>query len=159
MDSAPVVPVSSPLIPPEGHKADEPRPSSPSPTSPSPSLSSSFRNSHTLEERVKLFEKVRASFPDRVPLIVERSPKCAADFPVLSRSKFLVPVDVTFQKFIADVKNHIELPPAASLFLIISGVNIVPGPNYLVKHLYDKYKSDDGFLYIEYSGMDVMGMA
>ena len=42
-------------------------------------------------------EKIRAKYPDRVPVIVERLPKAQIDD--LDKKKYLVPVDLTIGQF------------------------------------------------------------
>merc|ERR1712070_216601 len=86
-----------------------------------------FKEEHSLDKRREVADRIRAKYPDRIPVIVEKAPK--SDAPDIDKKKFLVPADITVGKFVYEIMSHI----------------------------YAKYKDEDGFLYITYSGENTFG--
>ena len=65
------------------------------------SLSLSFS-----EKRVELFQKIKAAYPDKIPVIVEKVP--GADAPDIKKKKFLSPPDIALKFFFEEVRQQIE---------------------------------------------------
>jgi len=56
-----------------------------------------YKEEHPFEKRRAEGEKIRRKYPDRVPVIVEKSPK--ARIGDLDKKKYLVPSDLTVGQF------------------------------------------------------------
>ncbi len=86
-------------------------------------------------------------------VIVEKAPK--SDAPDIDKKKFLVPSDITVGKFVYEIRKHMKLSPEKAIFLFVN--NVLPPTAELMSHIYAKYKDEDGFLYITYSGENTFG--
>jgi GABA(A) receptor-associated protein len=115
---------------------------------------SQFKAEHSLEKRKEVADKIRAKYPDRIPVIVEKAPK--SDAPDIDKKKFLVPQDITVSKFVYEIRKHMsKLNPEKAIFLFVN--DILPPSSELMSRIYEKYKDEDGFLYITYSGENTFG--
>jgi GABA(A) receptor-associated protein len=99
-----------------------------------------FKNQYTLEERIKESTRILSKYPDRIPIICEKS-KSSGLLPSIDKTKFLVPWDLT-------VANE-------AIFLFI-GDNIMSSST-IIGEIYRHKKEDDGFLYIQYSKENTFG--
>jgi len=115
----------------------------------------SFRD-HPFEKRQKEASNVRSKYPDRVPVICERSKQCK-DIPQVDKRKYLVPSDLTIGQFIYIIRKRMALDSAKALFLFVNDSVLVP-TSANINSIYDQYHDNDGFLYITYSGENTFGM-
>jgi len=116
---------------------------------------SSFKAQHPLEKRKEVAARIRAKYPDRIPVIVEKAPK--TDAPDIDKKKYLVPSDITVGKFVYEIRKHMKLTPEKAIFLFVNGV--YPATASMMSQIYEKSKDEDGFLYITYSGENTFGEA
>eukprot|EP01124_Arcella_intermedia_P019930 TRINITY_DN27304_c0_g1_i1.p1 TRINITY_DN27304_c0_g1~~TRINITY_DN27304_c0_g1_i1.p1 ORF type:complete len:129 (-),score=35.04 TRINITY_DN27304_c0_g1_i1:52-438(-) len=122
--------------------------------------SSVFKQEHPFEKRVEVAEKIRSKYPDRIPVIVEKSPR--SDAPPIEKKKFLVPQDITVGKFMFEIRKHMPmLKPEDSIFLFVQDKkekqDVLPTSSESMSVIYEKHRDDDGFLYITYSGENTFG--
>eukprot|EP01018_Ginkgo_biloba_P009293 Gb_33925 [translate_table: standard] len=115
--------------------------------------SCSFKDIHTFEERKAEAEAICERYPDRVPVIVERVSK--TDLPEMDKKKYLVPRDSTVGQFIHILSSRLHVSPGRALF--VSVADILPQTASLMGSTYEKYKDEDGFLYMFYSGEKTFG--
>eukprot|EP01127_Copromyxa_protea_P005144 TRINITY_DN149_c0_g1_i4.p1 TRINITY_DN149_c0_g1~~TRINITY_DN149_c0_g1_i4.p1 ORF type:complete len:121 (+),score=33.54 TRINITY_DN149_c0_g1_i4:228-590(+) len=115
---------------------------------------SQFKQEHPLDKRNDVASKIRLKYPDRVPVIVEKSAK--SDAPPIDKKKFLVPNEITVGKFVYEIRKHMpKLKPEDSIFLFVH--DTLPPSSALMSTIYEKYRDEDGFLYITYSGENTFG--
>eukprot|EP01115_Flamella_aegyptia_P012996 TRINITY_DN66904_c0_g1_i1.p1 TRINITY_DN66904_c0_g1~~TRINITY_DN66904_c0_g1_i1.p1 ORF type:complete len:117 (-),score=30.33 TRINITY_DN66904_c0_g1_i1:106-456(-) len=114
---------------------------------------SKFKEEHPLEQRMEVANKILSKYPDRIPVIVEKAPK--SDVPEIDKKKYLVPNDITVGKFIYEIKKHMKLSAEKAIFLFVK--NTLPQNAALMNQIYERYKDEDGFLYITYSGENTFG--
>merc|ERR1712130_739237 len=98
-------------------------------------------------------EKIRRKYPDRVPVIVEKSPK--ARIGDLDKKKYLVPSDLTVGQFYFLIRKRISLRPEDALFFFVN--NVIPPTSATMGSLYQEHHEEDFFLYIAYSDESVYG--
>lgn len=111
-------------------------------------------NFHVLPEKRKSeAERIRAKYPDRVPVICEKADR--SDIPDIDKKKYLVPADLTVGQFHYVIRKRIKLAPEKALFLFCS--NSIPPNAALMSTVYEEQKDEDGFLYIQYSGESTFG--
>ena len=60
-----------------------------------------------IEKRVELFQKIRAAYPDKIPIIVEKVP--GTDVPDIKKKKFLSPPDIALKFFFEEVRQQIDI--------------------------------------------------
>lgn len=112
-----------------------------------------FKQQHTLEERKAESDRIRAKYPDRIPVICEKADKSkVAD---IDKKKYLVPADLTTGQFVYVIRKRLKLPPEQAIFLFVNGA--LPPNAALLNQVYEEHKDEDGFLYITYSSENTFG--
>lgn len=121
-----------------------------------------FKTKYTFKERQAESERVLLKYPDRIPIICEKSTtkininkNFIDDIPVIDKIKYLVPNDLTIGQFLYVIRQRMRLPAEKAIFLFVGGV--IPATCDIVSSLYERYKEKDGFLYIKYSGENTFG--
>ena len=114
----------------------------------------SFQKSTNFEKRKAEAERILKKFPDRIPIIVERSNTCT-NVPDIDKQKYLVPSDLTVGQFVYVVRKRIKLASEQAVFVFIN--NYLPPTASLMSSLYSTHKAKDGFLYMTYSGENTFG--
>lgn len=115
--------------------------------------SSEFKKRHPFELRKSEASRIRAKYPDRVPVIVEKAER--NEISDIDKHKFLVPNDLTVGQFVYIIRKRIKLTPEQAIFIFVN--NTLPRTADLISTLYDQHRDDDGFLYIVYSGESTYG--
>ena len=91
-----------------------------------------YKEEHPFEKRRAEGEKIRRKYPDRVPVIVEKSPK--ARIGDLDKKKYLVPSDLTVGQFYFLIRKRISLRPEDALFFFVN--NVIPPTSATMGSLY-----------------------
>ena len=115
----------------------------------------SFKDIHPFETRKKEASRIRAKYPDRVPVIVEKDPKYKS-LPDIDKVKFLVPDELTVGQMIYVIRRRIKLSPEQALFIFVNG-SVMPPTAAVLSNVYAEHVDEDGFLYLCYSGESVFG--
>ena len=113
-----------------------------------------FVDTHDLESRKKESESILAKYPDRVPIIVEKSETCT-DLMDLDKNKFLAPKDINFGQFQFSIRKRMNLSPEKALFFFTNNIIIQNTENISV--CYEQHKQEDGFMYVVYSSENTFG--
>jgi len=114
---------------------------------------SKFKQDHPIEKRKKEADKIRAKYPDRIPVICEKSAK--SDIADIDKKKYLVPGDLAVSQFVYVIRKRIKIPPEKAIFIFIN--NKLPSTAALMSAIYEEHKDEDGFLYVTYSGENTFG--
>ena len=114
-----------------------------------------FRKKHSFPKRLEEATRIRAKFPDRVPVIVERCNNSGIEIPNIKKQKYLVPFDITAGQFMFIIRKRIQLEATEAIFMFIG--NKLAQSSELFGTLYENNKDDDGFLYLTYSGENTFG--
>ncbi len=99
--------------------------------------------------------RLYAKFPGRIPVLVLRHRGAAPDVPRLTKSKFLVPRDLSLGQFIYVVRNQMKMASEKALFIFVG--DCLPLTGTLMSELYSHYKSLDGFLRVVYTSESTFG--
>lgn len=102
------------------------------------------------EKQMSDYEKIKAKYPTRFPVIVKKSANCK-NLHDIDKSKFLVPEDLTVGQFVYIVRKRIKLTPEKSLYLFCN--NELPPTAKLMNEICDK----NDYTYIYYSGENTFG--
>lgn len=104
-------------------------------------------------------EKIRSKYPDRVPVICEKSTR--STLPELPKRKFVVHGNMLCGEFkymvhkqIADATPE-RLSVDQTIYLFING--ITPKTSTPMSQLYDQFRQADGFLYIRFGAENTLG--
>ncbi|VDP83657.1 unnamed protein product [Echinostoma caproni] len=112
-----------------------------------------FKDHHTFDQRHANSTKIKKTYPNRIPVVVERHPN--SQVTDIDKHKFLVPDDITVAQFLRIIRKRISLSKEKALFLFVD--NTIPQPSYTIGQLYAECRDDDGFLYAHYSGENSFG--
>lgn len=112
-----------------------------------------FKKENDYSKRLSESTNIKAKYPDRIPIIVEKYRK--SPLPDIDKCKYLVPKDMKLGQFIYIIRKRIKLESNQSLFVSINGV--LGSSAETVSELYDTHKDDDGFLYILYTSENTFG--
>lgn len=106
--------------------------------------SNSFKSEHKFEKRVELCTRLRSQYPDRIPVIIEPSDKKSIE---LNRKKYLTPVDISIGAFLHEIRKQAKVKAEEAIFLFF-GNGVLAPTAFTMSQAYEKYKDEDGFLYI-----------
>lgn len=122
---------------------------------PAPSKSGyEFKMLHSFEKRKAESERINEKYPDKIPLILERSD--ASHLPKIEKTKYLMQKDVTVGQFMFIVRKQIKINETESIFLLVNN-SMVPATGATMGEVYEKHADKDGFLYITYSSQQTFG--
>jgi GABA(A) receptor-associated protein len=113
-----------------------------------------FKKMKTFTERQTESKYILSKYTDRVPIICEKS-YTAKNVPDIDKNKYLLPFDITVGQFMYVIRKRIVLSSEQALFIFINGT--IPSNSELMSSIYEKYKDNDGFLYITYSSENTFG--
>jgi GABA(A) receptor-associated protein len=116
-------------------------------------MKSEFQTVHDFQKRKDESSRIRTKYPNRIPVIVERSKN--SDIPDIDKHKFLVPADLSVAQFVYIIRKRINLTPEKAIFIFIN--NQLPATSSIMSQLYSQHKHDDGFIYFLYSGESSFG--
>ncbi|XP_042873744.1 microtubule-associated proteins 1A/1B light chain 3C-like [Penaeus japonicus] len=88
-------------------------------------------------------------------VIVERYAK-ESTLPVLDKTKFLVPQELTMSQFVTIIRNRMQLHSTMSFYLLVNNKSLVSLSRTL-SEVYRECHDDDGFLYVTYASQEVFG--
>ena len=112
-----------------------------------------FCQKTTFEERCAETQRMRAKYPGRFPVVVEKSPFSALSHP--TKTKFLIPGDTLLHTLVPIIVEKLRPPlplPAEQLspkLVLMAGDVSVP-LDLQAKEAYEQHCSPDGFLYLTY---------
>ncbi|EFH68274.1 predicted protein [Arabidopsis lyrata subsp. lyrata] len=112
-----------------------------------------FKLSKPLEERMDKVARIRDKYPERFPVIVEKSGE--SDVPDIDKHKFLVPANLNAGEFVSVLRKQMKLRDQTEIFVFFKNTLMTP-TTALMSEIYEKHKDEDGFLYMTYSGEDIL---
>lgn len=117
-------------------------------------MEGSFKKENNYEKRIEVSNRLRISYKERVPIIVE----CAktANNINLKRKKYLAPENISVGAFLNEVRKHASISAEEAIFLFC-GCNVLVPTNSSIVNVYNKYKDDDGFLYFTIANENTFG--
>lgn len=116
---------------------------------------SQFKKKYPFHLRQNESYTIQLKYPDRIPVICEKSSARDTSVPDIDKNKYLVPTDLSLGQFAYVIRRRLRLPPERSIFLFVN--DRLPGCSENIFSLYDMHKDADGFLYITYRGENVFG--
>ena len=97
-----------------------------------------------IKKRIDETNRIRAKYPERVPIIVKKA--AGSTLKDIDKSKYLAPVDMTLSQFIIIIRKRVKIESDKAIFVFID--NVLPPLSASMIYLYENMKSHDGFLYI-----------
>ncbi|XP_008325060.1 microtubule-associated proteins 1A/1B light chain 3C [Cynoglossus semilaevis] len=114
-----------------------------------------FKQRKCLETRKDEVCSIRSKFPNKLPVIVERYIR-EKTLPLLDKTKFLVPFELTLGQFLCLLRNKIDLDSTQALFLLVAEKSMSCMSSSM-REVYSRYRDTDGFLYITYASQEMFG--
>ena len=107
-----------------------------------------------MNEQKDEIASVLLKYPNRVPVFIKRTNN--KDYiPNIDKHKYLVPREMTIAQVVYIIRMRIKIKPEQALFVYVK--NILPPNSSMIESVYNQYKDDDGFLYINYSTENTFG--
>jgi GABA(A) receptor-associated protein len=116
----------------------------------------SFKNRIPFEDRFSDTKNILIKYPDRIPIICERSKTANKDCPMIDKNKYLIPMDLTMGQFIYVIRKRLNIPAEKAIFLFVND-SLLPSSTP-IGHIYHLYKDNDNFLYVSYSFENTFGL-
>ena len=113
-----------------------------------------FKQKFSFVERKNEAEKIINKYPDRIPIIVQKS-FSDKETKAINKRKYLAPSSLTLGQFLYVIRKRLDLGPEKALFLFIN--EMIPPTGSLLGTIYDEHRDSDKFLYIMYSGENTFG--
>ncbi|XP_063297303.1 microtubule-associated proteins 1A/1B light chain 3C [Pelobates fuscus] len=114
-----------------------------------------FKQRKSLAARKGEVIGIKAKFPTKIPVVVERYPK-EKYLPRLDKIKFLVPQDLSLAQLINIIRNRMDLSATHAFYLLINNKSL-GSLSLTMSELYKDHKDEDGFLYITYASQEMFG--
>lgn len=81
--------------------------------------------------------RLLTKYPDKVPVILERSTMGNNMVPELPNKKFLVPRDLQVAQFLYTIRKRVQLEPTQAMYLFFG--NVMPAATLTMGQVYDQY--------------------
>lgn len=117
--------------------------------------SRSFKDQRSLGSRKQEVADIRQRFPSKIPVIVERYAK-EKNLPLLDKTKFLVPQELTMSQFVSIVRNRLQISACQSFYLLVNNRSMA-NLSKTLSDVYAEFHDEDGFLYITYASQEMFG--
>jgi len=114
-----------------------------------------FKKNNSLSERINKFTNLKKKYPNIVPIIIDNYNTDRNN--ELTKNKFLISKNERFYVLIMIVRKYLNLENQKSKALFFYINNKLINQNELINNIYEKYKDEDGFLYITYAYENTFG--
>ena len=115
-----------------------------------------FRDARSTEDRTAEAKRIRAKYPDRVPVVACRDAN-AHGMPEIDKRKYLIPTTMTVGEFCFVLRKRMSLGPSKAMFLFCEQ-GILPPTSATILDVYIKHKHHDDFLYFTYASENTFGL-
>ncbi|XP_027727644.1 microtubule-associated proteins 1A/1B light chain 3C-like [Vombatus ursinus] len=114
-----------------------------------------FKQRKSLATRKEEVAGIRAKFPSKIPVIVERYQK-EKYLPPLDKTKFLVPQELTMTQFLTIIRSRMVLTATEAFYLLVNNKSLA-SMSVTMAEIYRDYKDEDGFVYMTYASQEMFG--
>ncbi len=115
-------------------------------------ICSNFAAQYNLQDRRKLFVLLTQLHDSRIPILVR---VLEAQPTVSDQDLFLSKPSTTLYMLVLKIKKKTAMNPLNTIYLFCKGRMI--SPHAFISQLYEKYKSEDGFLYLDVASTPSLG--
>ncbi|KAG0411324.1 hypothetical protein HPB47_011552 [Ixodes persulcatus] len=115
----------------------------------------SFKERKSLAVRKEEVAGIRQRFPSKIPVIVERYNR-EKSLPLLDKTKFLVPQELTMSQFVSIVRNRLQISACHSFYLLVNNRSMA-NLSKTLSEVYAECHDEDGFLYVTYASQEMFG--
>lgn len=111
-----------------------------------------YRDVQSYDSRKTEVEYMRSKYMDRVPILVEPRD---AQTPSVDKRKYMVHHDLSFGQLMYVIRKRLNMRSEQALFFFAG--NSMQSATATIGSVYDRYKDEDGFLYVTYSLENTFG--
>ena len=108
-----------------------------------------YKKKYPVEKRKKQQNLILNQNPNKIPIILEKDPKCRME--PIEKTKFLIKKDFTVNQFSKMVRALMCMPEGEALFFAAKGKYTITGEKPMEQIYKDFKDKEDGFLYIAYT--------
>uniref|UniRef100_A0A8D0L049 Microtubule-associated proteins 1A/1B light chain 3C n=1 Tax=Strix occidentalis caurina TaxID=311401 RepID=A0A8D0L049_STROC len=98
---------------------------------------------------------IRAKFPTKIPVnlcfVIGKK-----YLPLLDKTKFLVPEELTMTQFITIIRSRMALTATQAFYLLVNNKSLA-SMSLTMAEVYRDYKDEDGFVYMTYASQEMFG--
>jgi GABA(A) receptor-associated protein len=116
---------------------------------------STFQDKYPIDRRKEQSHSIRAKYPDKLPVIIEKLKNISSHIDDIPKSKYLIPEDLIVSQLMCIIRKYLNLTSADSIYLFSNDTLLSTSETLYTT--YGKYKADDGFLYIYYTSENTFG--
>lgn len=116
-----------------------------------------YLQKYSLEERKRVASQIIAKYPNSIPIICEPSKTSKIELSKEFKHKYLIPKSATVAGLLINLRQHINMKPETALYLFVYPNEVMPPTSASILDLYNKYKMEDGFLYLTFSEENTFG--
>lgn len=115
-----------------------------------------FKTENNLERRKIMANKLRLMYSAKIPVILEwdLNSQGKKDHP-FQKHKYLIPEEFTIGTLMVNINKNIMINANQNLFLFCDNTMLIG--SHAMLDVYNKYKDEDGFLYIRCSFENTFG--
>ncbi|KAM3140335.1 hypothetical protein pb186bvf_007495 [Paramecium bursaria] len=113
-----------------------------------------FKQQFSLEQRMKESESILKHYQDRVPIIIEKDR--GSKLPDLDVQKYLFLSNFRVFQLNTLIRSKLNLNKAEAVYLFVNSKIALRG-DMTIKEVYEAYKDEDKFLYIQYCEYNTFG--
>lgn len=115
----------------------------------------SFKQRRSFETRKQEVENIRKKFPSKIPVVVERYQR-EVNLPIMDKTKFLVPPELTIMTFSLIIRNRLRVPSSRAFYFVVNNQSLA-STSRTIAEIYKEHKDEDGFLYMTYASQEMFG--
>ena len=104
----------------------------------------SYKETKTMEQRLKESELILSKFNDKIPVIVN---ECPVEFRSRFHRKMLVKQEMTMTEFLYQIRKKFNVHCEETV-IVFTNNKIIPGSKTFYE-IYKEEKDSDGFLYVD----------
>ena len=113
-----------------------------------------YQKNNDFETRKKESENLLKTHIDKLPIILEKDPACKIE--KLQKTKYLLSKNSTISELMVLIKKKTKISEGEALFLQARTKYSLQAES-TIEEIYEKFKNNDGFLYIMYTAELIMG--
>ncbi|XP_048521944.1 microtubule-associated proteins 1A/1B light chain 3A [Dendroctonus ponderosae] len=98
---------------------------------------------------------IKDRFPSKIPVIIHKYQKDHF-LPVLDKSKFLIPGDMSMSHFQAILRKRLRMSNTQALYLLVNERTMM-SLSLTIQEVYKEHAQPNGFLYITYAAQEAFG--
>lgn len=103
-------------------------------------------DSASFEERLRQYNLFKTRFPNSVPIVIQRDSRSSLPLS-LQNQLFLVPRTLSATEFSSMIRKKVNLAKTQAMMMFVNRRTLVAG-DLTVSELYDRFRGEDGFLYV-----------